>query len=77
MHLCFITLCSSICVSLPLSVRVQVRAKALLTLNIAHTVGSQRSTAFPVEDLARMLMFPDIDEASNFVQQYGLVVNDG
>ena len=57
--------------------RVQVRAKALLTLNIAHTVGSQRSTAFPVEDLARMLMFPDVDAASNFVQQYGLVVNEG
>ncbi|CAL8387635.1 unnamed protein product [Gadus morhua 'NCC'] len=55
----------------------QVRSKALLTLNIAHTVGSQRSTAFPVEDLARMLMFPDVDAASNFVQQYGLVVSDG
>jgi hypothetical protein len=54
-----------------------VRSKALLTLNIAHTVGSQRSTAFPVEDLARMLMFPDVDAASNFVQQYGLVVSDG
>ncbi|CAL8240621.1 unnamed protein product [Merluccius merluccius] len=55
----------------------QVRTKALLTLNIAHTVGSQRSTMFPVVDLARMLMFRDADEASHFVQQYGLLVSDG
>ncbi|XP_056145681.1 germinal-center associated nuclear protein [Lampris incognitus] len=55
----------------------QVRAKALRTLNIAHTVGSQRSTAFPVEDMVRMLMFRDAAEATNFFQQYGLDVNDG
>ncbi|CAL8266206.1 unnamed protein product [Lota lota] len=55
----------------------QVRAKGLLTLNTAHTVGPQRSTLFPVEDLARMLMFPDADEASHFAQQYGLLVSDG
>ncbi|KAJ3592539.1 hypothetical protein NHX12_007666 [Muraenolepis orangiensis] len=55
----------------------QVRAKAVLTLNIAHTVGSQRSTMFPIEDLARMLMFPDAAEASHFIQQYGLLVSDG
>uniref|UniRef100_A0A3B4XZI5 Germinal-center associated nuclear protein n=1 Tax=Seriola lalandi dorsalis TaxID=1841481 RepID=A0A3B4XZI5_SERLL len=54
----------------------QVRAKALKTLNIAHTVGP-RSTAFPVEDIARMFMFPDIAEATDFIQQYGLNVSDG
>ncbi|XP_040912782.1 germinal-center associated nuclear protein [Toxotes jaculatrix] len=54
----------------------QVRAKALKALNIAHTVGP-RSTAFPVEDIARMFMFRSITEASDFIQQYGLNVNDG
>ncbi|XP_068184771.1 germinal-center associated nuclear protein isoform X2 [Antennarius striatus] len=53
----------------------QVRAKALKTLNLAHTVGP-RSTAFPVEDIVRMLMFRNNTEASDFIQQYGLVVND-
>ncbi|XP_034417060.1 germinal-center associated nuclear protein [Cyclopterus lumpus] len=54
----------------------QVRAKALSILNIAHTVGP-RSTAFPVEDIVRMLMFRSTEEASDFIQQYGLNVNDG
>lgn len=54
---------------------VQVRAKALKTLNIAHTVGP-RSTAFPVEDVARMLMFRDVEEANDFMQQYGLNVSE-
>ncbi|XP_029386874.1 germinal-center associated nuclear protein isoform X2 [Echeneis naucrates] len=54
----------------------QVRAKALKTLNIAHTVGP-RSTAFPVEDITRMLMFHNVTEATDFIQQYGLNVNDG
>ncbi|XP_034549400.1 germinal-center associated nuclear protein isoform X2 [Notolabrus celidotus] len=54
----------------------QVRAKALKTLNIAHTVGP-RSTAFPVEDVVRMLMFRDDNEATDFIQQYGLNVADG
>lgn len=53
----------------------QVRAKALKTLNQAHTVGP-RSTAFPLEDVVRMLMFRDAAEASDFIQQYGLNVND-
>lgn len=55
---------------------VQVRAKALKTLNMAHTVGP-RSTAFPIEDVVRMLMFPDTAEATDFIQQYGLNVSDG
>ncbi|XP_040004702.1 germinal-center associated nuclear protein [Xiphias gladius] len=54
----------------------QVRAKALKTLNIAHTVGP-RSTAFPVEDIARMFMFHSTTKATDFIQQYGLNVIDG
>lgn len=54
----------------------QVRAKALKTLNMAHTVGP-RSTAFPLEDVIRMLMFRSSDEATDFIQQYGLSVSDG
>ncbi|CAN9497974.1 unnamed protein product [Ophioblennius macclurei] len=53
----------------------QVRAKALKNLNTAHTVGP-RSTAFPVDDIVRMLMFRDASEAADFIQQYGLNVND-
>ncbi|XP_058479087.1 germinal-center associated nuclear protein [Solea solea] len=53
----------------------QVRAKALQILNIAHTVGP-RSTAFPVEDITRMLMFRSTAEAADFIQQYGLNVNE-
>ncbi|KAM7380864.1 hypothetical protein PAMP_004134 [Pampus punctatissimus] len=54
----------------------QVRAKALKALNVAHTVGP-RSTAFPVDDVVRMLMFRSIAEATDFIQQYGLNVIDG
>uniref|UniRef100_A0A6Q2X0U9 Germinal-center associated nuclear protein n=1 Tax=Esox lucius TaxID=8010 RepID=A0A6Q2X0U9_ESOLU len=54
----------------------QVRGKALRTLNIAHTVSSQRSTIFPLEDLVRMLMFKDAGEATDFIQQFGLTVSD-
>ncbi|XP_035532563.1 germinal-center associated nuclear protein [Morone saxatilis] len=53
----------------------QVRAKALKTLNLAHTVGP-RSTAFPLEDVVRMLMFRNAAEATDFIQQYGLNIND-
>ncbi|XP_077599433.1 germinal-center associated nuclear protein [Stigmatopora nigra] len=54
----------------------QVRGKALKTLNIAHTVGP-RLTNFPVEDIVRMLMFCSAKEATHFIQQYGLNVNEG
>ncbi|XP_055086544.1 germinal-center associated nuclear protein [Periophthalmus magnuspinnatus] len=54
----------------------QVRSRALKTLNMAHTVGP-RSTTFPLDDIVRMLMFRDGDEASAFIQQYGLNVSDG
>ncbi|KAM3607427.1 uncharacterized protein V6R79_007728 [Siganus canaliculatus] len=53
----------------------QVRAMALKTLNWAHTVGP-RSIPFPLEDISRMLMFHNTAEAADFIQQYGLVVND-
>ncbi|XP_048050228.1 germinal-center associated nuclear protein isoform X2 [Megalobrama amblycephala] len=55
----------------------QVRSKALKILNVAFTVGSQRSTIFPVEDFVRMLMFRNATEAADFIQQYGLNINDG
>ncbi|KAK5890784.1 hypothetical protein CesoFtcFv8_014270 [Champsocephalus esox] len=57
----------------------QVRAMALKIMNTAHTVGCvpPRSTAFPVEDLVRMLMFRTTDEGTDFIQQYGLNVNEG
>lgn len=54
----------------------QIRSKALKALNMAHTVGP-RSTPFPVEDIVRMLMFRSAAEATDFIQQYGLNVNDG
>lgn len=70
-------LCFSIMyVVLSVSVCAQVRAKALKTLNMAHTVGP-RPTAFPVEDIVRMLMFRDTTEAIDFIQQYGLSTSDG
>lgn len=55
---------------------VQVRTMALKALNMAHTVGP-RSTPFPVEDVVRILMFRSAAEATDFVQQFGLNVNDG
>lgn len=58
------------------SMCLQVRAKALKALNWAHTVGP-RSTAFPLEDVVRMLMFCSAAEATDFIQQYGINVNDG
>ncbi|XP_019744468.1 germinal-center associated nuclear protein [Hippocampus comes] len=54
----------------------QVRGKALKTLTFAHTVGP-RSTAFPLEDIVRMLMFRSAKEASAFIQQYGLNISEG
>ncbi|XP_056884180.1 germinal-center associated nuclear protein isoform X1 [Takifugu flavidus] len=53
----------------------QVRAKALQTLNLAHTVGP-RSTAFPLEDIVRMLMFNSSTEAIDFIHHHGLIIND-
>lgn len=44
-------------------------------LNQAYTSG-QRPTAFPIENLVRMLMFRNTAEASDFVQNYGLAINE-
>ncbi|XP_055071228.2 germinal-center associated nuclear protein [Misgurnus anguillicaudatus] len=55
----------------------QVRSKALKILNVAFTVGSQRSTIFPIDDFVRMLMFRNATEAADFIQQFGLSVSDG
>lgn len=54
-----------------------MRSKALKILNVAFTVGYQRSTIFPIEDFVRMLMFRNATEATDFIQQYGLNINDG
>lgn len=54
----------------------QVRSRALKTLNVAYTVGT-RSTAFPLDDIIRLLMFRNGDEATSFIQQHGLNVSDG
>lgn len=54
-----------------------MRSKALKILNVAFTVGSQRSTIFPIEDFVRMLMFRNATEAADFIQQHGLTINDG
>lgn len=54
----------------------QVRSRALKTLNVAHTVGT-RSTLFPLDDIVRMLMFRNREEASAFIQQHGLNVSEG
>lgn len=55
---------------------LQVRTKALKTLNQAHTISHHRSTTFPLEDIERILMFRDAAEATDFIQQYGLAVSE-
>ncbi|XP_067844236.1 germinal-center associated nuclear protein isoform X2 [Heptranchias perlo] len=54
----------------------QVRREALKTLNFALTVSSQRSTMFPMETLVRMLLFKDLEEATEFAKCYGLSLSD-
>ncbi|KAF4793689.1 Germinal-center associated nuclear protein [Turdus rufiventris] len=49
----------------------------LKSLNIAYTVSTQRSTAFPLDHLVRMLLFKDCEEATDFISYYGLSVADG
>ncbi|XP_053554866.1 germinal-center associated nuclear protein [Bombina bombina] len=55
----------------------QIRRDALRALNVAYTVGTQRSTSFPLESIVRMLLFHDADEATEFLTSYGLTVSDG
>nr|XP_005997746.1 PREDICTED: germinal-center associated nuclear protein [Latimeria chalumnae] len=55
----------------------QVRRDSLRALNIAFTLSSQRPTSFPLDNLVRMLLFKDSEEAMNFVSCYGLNVSEG
>lgn len=55
----------------------QIRKDGLKSLNIAYTVSTQRSTAFPLDHLVRMLLFEDCEEATDFIIYYGLSVSDG
>ncbi|XP_074858216.1 germinal-center associated nuclear protein [Carettochelys insculpta] len=55
----------------------QIRRDALKSLNIAYTVNTQRSTVFPLDNLVRMLLFRDCEEATDFISYYGLSVSEG
>ncbi|XP_029462588.1 germinal-center associated nuclear protein isoform X2 [Rhinatrema bivittatum] len=55
----------------------QVRRDALKALNFAYTISNQRSTAFPLESLERMLLFQDLEEATDFIMSYGLSISEG
>ncbi|XP_072850394.2 germinal-center associated nuclear protein [Pogona vitticeps] len=55
----------------------QIRKDALKSLNIAYTVNAQRSTIFPLDNLVRMLLFRDFEDAADFISYYGLGVSDG
>ncbi|KAJ6665356.1 hypothetical protein lerEdw1_004405 [Lerista edwardsae] len=55
----------------------QVRRDALKSLNIAYTVNAQRSTIFPLENVVRMLLFKNSEDAIDFISYYGLSVSDG
>nr|XP_058152360.1 germinal-center associated nuclear protein isoform X1 [Dasypus novemcinctus] len=55
----------------------QIRKDALRALNVAYTVSTQRCTVFPLDGLARMLLFRDVEEAAEFVSFHGLTVSDG
>ncbi|XP_064135664.1 germinal-center associated nuclear protein isoform X1 [Loxodonta africana] len=55
----------------------QIRKDALRALNVAYTVSTQRSTAFPLDSVVRMLLFQDGDEAADFLSYHGLAASDG
>nr|XP_036879511.1 germinal-center associated nuclear protein isoform X2 [Manis javanica] len=55
----------------------QIRRDALRALNVAYTVSTQRSTAFPLDGVVRTLLFRDCDEATDFLNDHGLSVSDG
>ncbi|XP_042322528.1 germinal-center associated nuclear protein [Sceloporus undulatus] len=55
----------------------QIRRDALKSLNIAYTVSTQRSTIFPLDNVVRMLLFKDFEDAIDFISYYGLSVSDG
>lgn len=55
----------------------QVRRRALQVMNIAYTFSPQRPTLFPLEEVVRLLLFQDADQAAGFLTAYGLSVSDG
>ncbi|XP_004842601.1 germinal-center associated nuclear protein [Heterocephalus glaber] len=55
----------------------QIRKDALRALSIAYTVSTQRSTAFPLDGVVRMLLFRDGEEATDFLNCHGLTVSEG
>ncbi|XP_004632031.1 germinal-center associated nuclear protein [Octodon degus] len=55
----------------------QIRKDALRALSIAYTVSTQRSTAFPLDGVVRMLLFRDSEEATDFLNCHGLTVSEG
>ncbi|KAM5281214.1 germinal-center associated nuclear protein [Ctenodactylus gundi] len=55
----------------------QIRKDALRALSIAYTVNTQRSTAFPLDSVVRMLLFRDVEEATDFLSYHGLTVSEG
>ncbi|KAM9305650.1 germinal-center associated nuclear protein [Gastrophryne carolinensis] len=55
----------------------QIRRSALQTLNVAYTLSHQRSSLFPLEEMARLLFFQDVDQAAAYLTSYGLNVSDG
>uniref|UniRef100_A0A8D0LCW8 Germinal-center associated nuclear protein n=1 Tax=Sphenodon punctatus TaxID=8508 RepID=A0A8D0LCW8_SPHPU len=55
----------------------QIRRDALKSLNIAYTVGTQRATIFPLDNIMRMLLFRNSEEAIDFISYCGLNVSDG
>ncbi|KAM4887047.1 germinal-center associated nuclear protein [Thomomys bottae] len=55
----------------------QIRRDALRALNVAYTVSTQRSTVFPLDNVVRMLLFRDCQEATDFLSFHGLTVSDG
>uniref|UniRef100_A0A8D2LDC8 Germinal-center associated nuclear protein n=2 Tax=Varanus komodoensis TaxID=61221 RepID=A0A8D2LDC8_VARKO len=55
----------------------QIRRDALKSLTIAYTVNAQRSTIFPLDNVVRMLLFRDCEDATDFISYYGLSVSDG
>eukprot|EP00079_Xenopus_tropicalis_P039104 XP_017952875.1 PREDICTED: germinal-center associated nuclear protein isoform X3 [Xenopus tropicalis] len=55
----------------------QIRRDALRVLNVAYTPSIQRPTLFPLESMLQMLFFQDTNEATEFLNSYGLSVSEG
>ncbi|XP_048193075.1 germinal-center associated nuclear protein-like [Perognathus longimembris pacificus] len=54
-----------------------VRRRALAALNVAYTASVRRPARFPLDDVARMLLFADTREAADFLCTHGLTVSEG